>query len=130
MHFRHLILAVLCATAGITAETVVKNSAPFQFPVIVGVANSEWMKVNQTAFSVKSSFAAAGALTFSWSVPQKAARGSIALFTISGVKVKTVAITKPSGLITLSNRDLPAAGIYFAKLSFAGIEKTSNFVVY
>jgi hypothetical protein len=129
---KSLWLAVVCLLPVILfAETVTKSSIPFSFPTGVAVHDNRYAAGSETVFTGTAHFTGKRVISFSWSAPQQAKKGSIALFSLSGVLVRSVAITAQSGSVEVNctENQLPR-GVYFAKLSFGTFEKTINFIMY
>jgi hypothetical protein len=112
------------------AETVVKSSVPFSFP-FTGINAPLPNLGGEALFSGKMHLTGKSAVSLSWSLPIKAEKGAISLFSISGALVKKIAITGHAGSVEVDcTRYGIARGIYFATISYGGFQKTINFIVY
>jgi hypothetical protein len=119
----------LAMAVSLWAETVEKNSAEFSFPTVTSVRESGNVPGAASLFSITTSSAGKRNLSFAWSVAGTAKKGTISLYTLSGLKIRTIPVSSATGAVSL---DLPskriASGLYFATMSFGDFEKTINFI--
>jgi hypothetical protein len=117
--------------AGIFAETVVKNSAAFSFPTTVGILGGHLLQNKDAVFVGSANLAGRNIITLSWSLPVKAAGGSISIFALSGAKIKSFQISSPQGYINwdISGAGRTGNGIYFATLSYGSIKKNLHLMI-
>ncbi len=123
---------VAALSVGLFAETVVKNSVPFAFPTIVGVAGDHSLQSSKVSFACRTIVAGRSAIEFSWSLPGKAEKGSISVFTIAGSHIKTFSMTSQRGSIRwdISADKKLARGIYIAALSYGIYKQNLKIVLY
>jgi len=123
-----LLMTVL--SVSLFAETVVKNSAPFAFPITVGVRGDHSLQSTKVSFTCRTIFAGRSVIEFSWSLPGKAGKGSISVFTIAGSRIKTFSMASQHGIVRwdISADKKLARGIYIATLSY-GIHKQNLKIV-
>ncbi len=122
------ILGLLLAGALMTgpgAETVVKNSKAFTFPVTVGVRGGNALQHKEAVFAGSANLEGRRTITLSWSLPLKTAFGSISIFSLSGAKIKSFQVTSPQGYVNwdISGTGRSGNGIYLATLSCGSIKK-------
>ena len=121
------ILLILLAVffAGLSAETVVKNSAPFQFPTAVGVKGAISVQSRDISLSYKVHSGNQAVIGLSWSLPDKTPKGSITIFTLAGTKIKTFSITAQQGEVNwdISSGTKPANGVYLTTLTCGTYKK-------
>jgi hypothetical protein len=114
------------------AETVIKNSAPFSFPLTVGVKWKQSPQGKEASFVSRSHCMGRKVVEFSWSLPGKTEKGTISIFTIAGSRIKTFSVNAPEGSIRweISTDKKVAKGIYFARLTYGKNTKNLKFFVY
>lgn len=120
--------ALLCClvSAALFAETVVKNSAPFSFPLISGISKERQVSGIPVTFAHKTLRSARGAIAFSWSIPSAAKQGVISVFRIDGSRVALLKINQPRG----SMQWTPAAdGIYLATIRYGTHKLDSRMII-
>ncbi len=120
------VLLLGALTAGLFAETVVKNSAPFSFPTTTGILNGYLLQNKEAVFVGNVNLSGRKIITLSWSLPVKAGGGGIiSIFNLSGAKIKSFQISSPQGYVNwdISGVRRSANGIYFATLSYGSIKK-------
>ena len=124
-----LLMAALAVS--LSAETVVKVSAPFAFPIAVGVTGDRSLQSTKVSFTCRTGFAGRSVIEFSWSLPGKAEKGSISVFNIAGSHIKTFSMTSQHGSVRwdFSADKKLAKGIYIATLSY-GIYKQNLKIVH
>jgi hypothetical protein len=110
---------------GLFAETIVKNSKAFSFPATVGTRGGNVLQSKEAIFAGSANLEGRKIITLSWSLPVKASTGSIAIFTLSGAKIKFFQISSPQGYVNwdVSGAGRTGNGIYFATLSYGSIHK-------
>jgi len=125
------LLLMAALSVSLFAETVVKNSAPFAFPITVGVTGDHSLQSTKASFTCRTIFAGRSVIEFSWSLPGKAEKGSIYIFTIAGSHIKTLSLPSQHGIVRwdISADKKLAKGIYIAKLSY-GIYKQNLKIVH
>jgi hypothetical protein len=125
-----LALCLLCFCCGAAlGQTVEKLSVSFTFPTSVGSLPSSNIPMTGPSFFHATSLADHGSIVLEWSVPQSARKGSIALYTISGALVKKIDVAQNHGKLSLA-RELPAAGVFLATLSFGSYKQTLKLALY
>jgi hypothetical protein len=109
----------------VCAETVVKNSAPFAFPASVGAIHGSSLQNKDVLFSYGTHYGSHTAIGLSWSLSVKAEMGSIAVYTLSGTKVKTFLITEQQGCVNwdITSGRRPVSGVYLATLTYGACKK-------
>ena len=120
-----LLLTVVLAL-GICAETVVKNSAPFSLPPPTGVIRGGvGVQNSNLSFTYAIHPSNSSAVVFSWSIPGKPAKGTIAIFTLAGTKVKSFPITRQHDSVSwgIADGTKPANGVYFATIAYGAFKK-------
>ena len=126
------LLLMAALSVSLSAETVVKISAPFAFPTAVGVSGDRSLQSTKAAFACRTVFTGRSIIEFSWSIPGKAANGSISVFTIAGAHVKTFSMASQHGSVRwdLSSGKKLARGIYIATLSYGIYKQNLKIVQY
>jgi hypothetical protein len=116
---------------GINAETVTKNSDPFAFPFPTRTIGQFSVQSKDIEFSYNLHSLNQSIVTLSWALPVKADRGSISIFTLSGIKIKTIAIAEPQGSINMgpSNGGKLPNGVYIASLSYGMCKKNIQMLI-
>jgi hypothetical protein len=124
------LLLMAAFSVNLYAETVTKISAPFAFPTTSGVTGDRSFQSTKASFTCRTGFAGRSMIEFSWSLPGKAEKGSISVFTIAGSHIKTFSMTSQCGSVRwdLSASKKLARGIYIATLSY-GIHKQNLKIV-
>jgi hypothetical protein len=113
------------------AETVSKLSAPFQFPTSVGVHSSHSLQCKDLSFSYTLHSGNRAIIGLSWTLPEKAERGSISIFTLSGTKIKTIPISENHAGATwdISGAAKMANGVYLATLTSGSYKKNIQILI-
>jgi hypothetical protein len=121
-----LLLLMAVFIAGVSGETVSKNSAAFQFPTTVGVKGGFSIQSSDLSFSYKLHSGNRAVLRLAWSLPDKAQKGTISIFTVAGTKIRTFSITEQHGEVSwdISAGKKPANGVYLATMT-CGTYKTN-----
>jgi hypothetical protein len=124
MKTRFLILMAVFF-AGVSAETVSKNSAPFPFPTTVGAKGFVSFQNKDISFSFKVHSGNRTIIGLSWSLPEKTQKGTISIFTLAGTKIKTFSITGQQGNVNwdLSPGTKLANGVYLATMTSGTYKK-------
>lgn len=134
MKTRHLfavVTAALLAIGATASETIVKNSAPFSFPLTIGAVAGQRVFSGQVRFGALYRGMAGKSLDLSWSLPKARSTGTIVLYSLNGSVIRTLPITAASGSIRWNIAELGLAkGIYFARLSSATVKKNHKIVIY
>ena len=132
MKLRTVCVMVLFSCSLLAAETVVKNSAPFSFPMTVGVRWNSFSKAEVASFIQKFHNTGKKNIELSWSLPGKAGSGSISIFTMTGARIKTFPMASQEGSVTwnISSETKVANGVYFARLSNGVYNKNLKLFVY
>jgi hypothetical protein len=120
--------AALCFSA---PETITKLSAPFSFPSTVGVAYRGSLPASGASFLYNTRITGKKVVELSWSLPGRANNGVISIFTVSGSKIKTFAITSQTGIVQwdISESKKVSKGVYFASMSFGSGKKNLKLVI-
>ena len=129
-----LLMFLLALSATVFAETWVKSSAPFEF---WGCGCGDGVIANHSSLAGGSSFTshvgigAKNVVNLSWSVPAKAGKGSIAIFTLAGTRVKVFPITEAKGSINwdVSAGEKTANGVYLAAFSYGTRTKNLQILI-
>lgn len=127
-----IIITVVVASAGLFAETVVKNSAPFAFPTAVGTAADRQPFGGDASFTGKAVVAGKNAIVFSWSLPSAAKKGAISIFRIDGSLIASFTLNSPHGNMQWSaaGKTHAATGIYLATLSYGTFKRDCKVILY
>ncbi|MBN1128517.1 MAG: T9SS type A sorting domain-containing protein [Chitinispirillaceae bacterium] len=123
--------AALLAIGAFAAETVVKNSAPFSFPLTVGTVTGKQAFAGHASFTAAYRTAGGMFLDLSWSFSSNRHAGTITLFSLRGTIIRSFPIKAASGFIRLNiSESRLAKGIYFARLSSGPANKNLKIVIY
>jgi hypothetical protein len=125
--------AVALVCVGVFAsEIVTKSSAPFYFPSQVSAVRWNPASAKGGAFTSRSFGPGNKGIELSWTLPAGVRSGSIALFNVAGVCMKTFPVTTPSGNVVWNstNSGRVARGIYFANFSCAGFKKNLKLLIF
>jgi hypothetical protein len=127
----YLAVCLSVAVRFAAAETVVKSSAPFSFPITVGISGNNLLQSANEIFLYNSHMAGNKTVELSWSLPVMAKTGTISIFTVAGVKVKTFAITSRSGRVVWDlTQGRIGKGVYCATISYGPSTKNLKLVIY
>jgi hypothetical protein len=114
----------------LSAETVVKNSSPFNFPVVTGIKSNLFLYEDFT-FSYRPVLTGKKAVEIAWSVPVTEKNGTLSIFNVSGALVRRFAVTSRSGIVRWECDDQTVAnGVYFVKLSYGTVFRNLKMVLY
>lgn len=132
MKVGRVFVMVLFSFSLFAAETVVKNSVPFSFPMTVGVRWNSLSKGKMASFIPIFHYAGNRNIELSWSLPGKVENGSISIFTLTGARIKTFPVASQEGSVVwnISADTKVANGIYFARLSNGAYKKNLKLFVY
>ncbi len=123
-------LVLLFASGLLFAQVVEKLSASFTFPTTLTYVKGKQVAPAQTSF-----FRAAGRVsnkgivTLEWSVPATSEQGRISVYSISGVLVKNLVLTRNQGSLQC-DLSRTATGIYLATLSFGSYVQNLKLALY
>jgi hypothetical protein len=129
---KNLFLVLMAVfSVSLYAETVSKLSAPFQFPTAVGVISSHSMLSKDVSFSYNLHSGNRTMIGLSWTLPEKAEKGSISIFTLSGTKIKTFPISENHAGMTweISGAAKLANGVYLATLTSGSYKKNLQILI-
>jgi hypothetical protein len=118
--------------AGLFAETVVKNSAPFSFPTTVGTMVDRQLLAGDASFRGKAVCTGKSAIVFWWSLPSAAENGVISIFRVDGSRIASLAIASSRGSVHwgIAGKTQAANGIYLATLSYGTIKRDCKVILY
>lgn len=125
--------AMLLACFSIFAsEIVTKSSAPFNFPLQVSAVR--WNQALAKGGFFNSRFFGAGnrGIELSWALPGSPRSGSIAIFNLSGVCVKSFPVSTAAGSVIWNGTGAgrAAKGIYIAKFSCGAFKKNLKLIIF
>jgi hypothetical protein len=122
---RFFLLLTAAFAVGVCGETVVKNSAAFAFPATVGAIRASSFQNRDVLFSYSAHSGSRGVFGLSWSLPVKAEKGSIAVYTLTGTKVKTFLIREQQGSVIwdITSGKRLVSGVYIATLTSGTCKK-------
>ena len=127
-----ILMLFLCVIGAKASETVIKSSEPFSFPTTVGVT---W-KISSTgkdlSFVSQTRYAGRKFVEFSWTVPGTTEKGSISVFNVAGLKLKTFPVASREGSVRwdVMADKRAGSGIYFAKLVCGSYKKNIKIAIY
>jgi hypothetical protein len=125
-----LILAV-CSIGAIAAETVVKSSALFSFPLTVGVNWKQSFQGKNISFASQSSLRGRKVVEFSWSLSSAMEKGDISVFNLAGARVKSFPVSSRNGSVQwdVATGKKAAKGVYFVKLTCGTYQKSLKIII-
>ncbi|MGB7568043.1 MAG: hypothetical protein WBM07_09295 [Chitinivibrionales bacterium] len=127
-----ILVLFLCVIGAKASETVVKSSVPFSFPTVVGVTWKISSNGKDLSFVSQTRYSGKKFVEFSWSVPGATEKGSISIFNVAGLKIKTFPVASREGSVrwdVLADKKI-GIGIYFAKLVCGVYKKNIKIAVY
>jgi hypothetical protein len=131
MRWLSVVLA-FCAASPFASEVVFKNSVPFSFPMAVGVTWKVSSGGKDLSFVSQMRSFGRKVVEFSWSIPGAEENGSISVFSVRGVKIKSFPLISREGKLqwdVLADKRV-GNGIYFAKLVCGAYKKNIKVAVY
>jgi hypothetical protein len=113
------------------ADTVSKNSAPFAFPPSVGVIGSYSTQSQSFSFSYNIHSSNRTVIGLSWTLPERAEKGSISVYNLSGTKIKSFSISRNQASVNwdISGGAKPANGVYLATLTSGSHKKNLQILI-
>jgi hypothetical protein len=129
---KNLFLVLMAVfSVSLYAETVSKLSAPFQFPTAVGVISGHSMQSKDVSFSYHLHSGNRSVIGLSWALPEKAEKGSISVFSLSGTKIKTIPISGNHARVNwdISGSTKLANGVYLATLTSGSYKKNLQILI-
>jgi len=120
-------LLMLAASIPIISETVVKQSAPFSFPMTITSAIAQPARAIEHPFVCSARIIGTNMIALSWRVQGNAREGSISVFTSCGALVQSIPIASAFGTVRVAR---PAANICFAKVTFGNLRTSSRIILY
>lgn len=121
----------VCAISPFAAETVTKNSAPFSFPLTVGVAWKQSFQGKNISFASQSSLRGRKIIEFSWSLSGKIEKGNISVFNLAGARIKSFPVSSREGSVQwdVASGKKAARGVYFATLVCGSYQKSLKIII-
>jgi hypothetical protein len=125
MKYLFLVVMAVFTVSSFAAETVFKISPQFPWPGTTGVTGGYSLQVKDFSFSYNVHFGNRAVIGLSWSLPDKASKGTISIFTLTGTKIKSFSINEPQGSVAwdISGGKKTANGLYFATLTSGTLNK-------
>ncbi|MBN2188513.1 MAG: T9SS type A sorting domain-containing protein [Chitinispirillaceae bacterium] len=107
----------VCIIAG--GQPIIVESAPFTFPVEVGVKIPLSNPRTAPYFKYSGPVARAGVLTFSWSFPAQPVnqKGTITVYSLLGRAVKTFPVSTNAGMVAWDVSSRSVKGVYVAQIT-------------
>jgi len=98
---------------------MIVESAPFTFPVEVGVKIPGSILRTAPYFKYSGPASRAGALTFTWSFPAEPGnqKGTITIYSLSGRAVKTFPVSTNAGMVAWDVSSRSVRGVYVAQIT-------------
>lgn len=130
-HLYVVVTAALLMIGAAASETIVKNSAPFSFPLTIEAVIGQRSFPGQVRFGAFYRGMTGKSLDLSWSLPKTMSTGTISLYSLKGSVIRTFPITAASGSLRWDISELGLAkGIYLARLSSVTVKKNHKIVIY
>jgi hypothetical protein len=121
---------LLFASTALFAQVVEKSSASFTFPTNLTSAMGKQVAPGQaTFFRTTGNISRKGVFTVEWSVPTSASQGRISVYSISGVLIKNLVLTKNQGSLQC-DLSRSATGIYLATISYGTYRQNLKLALY
>jgi hypothetical protein len=123
---KYLFLVLMAVfTISSFADVVNKTSERFQFVPFTGAKGGYPVQVNDISFSYNAHYVNRSIIGLSWSLPAKASKGTISIFTLAGTKIKSFSINERQGSVAwdISGNKKVANGLYFATLKSGTLNK-------
>jgi hypothetical protein len=100
-------------------QPIIVESAPFTFPVEVGVKITGSTLRTAPYFKYSGPASRAGVLTFTWSFPAQPGnqKGKITVYSLSGRAVKTFPVSMNAGSVTWNVSSRSVRGVYVAQIT-------------
>ncbi len=132
MRWSFIAAVALCSTGGFASEIVSKSSTSFYFPMTVTAVRPTPAAAKGAFFVSRSLGAGNKGVELSWKLPAGVRSGSIALFSVGGVCIKTFPVTTPTGHILWNNSGSGrvARGVYFANFTCSGVKKNLKIIIF
>jgi hypothetical protein len=126
-----LLIIAMCTIALFASETVTKSSAPFAFPLTVGVAWKQTFQGKNISFASQSSLRGRKVVEFSWSLSGNNEKGDISVFNLAGARVKSFSVSSRNGNVQwdVASGKKAAKGVYFAKLTCGTFQKSLKIII-
>jgi hypothetical protein len=128
---RSLMLLLIAFFVSAYAETVTKSSAAFPWPPTSGVLAGKTGFIDNISFSYQTGIAVKNVIILSWSLPMKAEKGNIAIFTLAGTRIASFPITAAKGSVNwnIAAARKPASGVFLATLSYGTFTKNQQILI-
>jgi hypothetical protein len=123
-------LVLLFASGLLFAQVVEKLSASFTFPTtLTSVTGRQASAMQPTFFRTAGNISRKGIVMLQWSVPTSATQGRISVYSVSGLLVKNLVLTKNEGSVQC-DLSHSAAGIYLATISYGSYRQNLKLALY
>lgn len=111
-------------------EIVTADSGPFTFPQTIGVkqgtnqVSSAFIKTNYSLMS--------GTVSFTWSFPaqSRGRTGTIVIYSLRGQRIKSLAVSAPSGSVKWNAEEDGARGVYIANFAYGTYKQNIKLMLY
>ena len=126
-----IMLVAICAIGAIAAETVVKSSAPFSFPLTVGTIRNQSFQGKNPLFVSQIPNRGRKIVEFSWSLSGGNEKGDISIFNLAGSRIKSFPVSSREGSVQwdVASGKKAAGGVYFAKLTCGTYQKSLKIII-
>jgi hypothetical protein len=123
-------LVLLFASGLLFAQVVQKLSASFTFPTTLTYVKGRLVSPAQASFFRTAGITSRkGIVTLEWSAPAASEQGRISVYSVSGVLVKNLVLTKNQGSLQC-DLSRSATGIYLATLSYGSYRQNLKLALY
>ena len=114
MTFRIMTLSIFIVAVFAVAETLTKDSAPFEFPV-TGIEKKGIKSFNKAVLT--SRLVADQVAAISWSIPDVVLNGELSLYSPSGALLKSFPVSRNKGTVLWDlGKDGASHGVYVAAI--------------
>jgi hypothetical protein len=120
---------LLFASTALFAQVVEKSSASFSFPTTVTSVMGKQVAPAQATFFRTAGNSRKGVFTLEWSVPTSALQGRISVYSVSGVLIKNLVLTKNQGSLQC-DLSRSATGIYLTTISYGTYRQNLKLALY
>jgi hypothetical protein len=127
-----LLATALLFSGTFASEIVSKSSAQFTFPTQATAVRWNPGLAKTGAFTLRNLGAGSRSVEFSWALPGSARSGSIGIFNLAGVCVKSFPVNASAGSVLWNSSGSVRAGkgVYFARFTYGTFKKSLKLIIF